>query len=115
MQMALAFNQEHIKELVTLLVEIGDLRAKLSAARGRIQERNPVTALDENGDDIIAAAERSERELVSIAASILRRLKDAGCLGEVLSQPLNKYEEAHFDMARESAHAIDAYCARKSN
>lgn len=113
--MTRALEPDHIKALVALLVEIGDLRAKLAAARGRIHERNPVTALDENGDGIIAAAERSERELVSIAASILRRLKDAGCLGEVLSQPLYKYEEAHFDMARESAQAIDAYCARKSN
>ena len=113
--MAPSFDQDHIKTLVALLVEIGDLRARLAAARGRIQERNPATALDENGDGIIAAAERSERELVSIAASILRRLKDAGCLGAVLSQPLNKYEEAHFDMARESAQAVDAYCARKSN
>ena len=110
-----ALDQEHIKALVVLLVEIGDLRAKLAAARGRIQERNPATARDENGQDIIAAAERSERELVSIAASIIRRLKDAGCPSEVLYQPLNKYEEAHFDMARESAMAVDAYCARKSN
>ena len=110
-----AFNPEHIKALVSLLVEIGDLRAKLAAARGRIQERNPLTAQDENGEDVIAAAERSERELVAIAASILRRLKDAGCAGEVLNQPLNKYEEAHFDMARASALAVDTYCARKSN
>jgi hypothetical protein len=109
------FDQQQFQALLALLVEIGDLRARLAAARGRIQERNPVTALDENGDDIIAAAERSERELVSIASSILRRLKDAGCLGEVLSQPLNKYEEAHFDVARQSAQAIDVYCARKSN
>ena len=108
-------DREHLKTLVALLIEIGDLRAKLATARGRIQERNPVTAMDENGDGVIAAAERSERELVSIAASILRRLKDAGCLGEVLSQPLNKYEAAHFDMARESAQAVDAYCTRKSN
>ena len=106
---------EHVKTLVALLIEIGDLRAKLAAARGRVQERNPINALDENGDDVIAAAERSERELVSIASSILRRLKDAGCADEVLNQPLNKYEEAHFDMARESALAIDEYCARKSN
>ena len=115
MPMTPPIGQDQIKALVTLLIEIGDLRAKLSAARGRIQERNPATALDENGDDIIAAAERSERELVSIAASILRRLKDAGCPSDVLLQPLNKYEEAHFDMARESAEAVDAYCARKSN
>src|SRR5262249_7634677 len=113
--MKTVYDQDHVKALVALLIEIGDLRAKLSAARGRIQERNPITALDENGDDIIAAAERSERELVSIAASTLRRLKAAGCLNEALPQPLNKYEEAHFDMARQSAEAIDVYCARKSN
>lgn len=113
--MGASVDPERIKELVALLVEIGDLRARLAAGRGKIQERNPVTACDENGHDLIYAAERSERELVSIASAILRRLKDAGCLDQVLSQPLNKYEEAHFDLARESAQAIDVYCARKSN
>jgi hypothetical protein len=106
-----ALDKQHVQALVALLIETGDLRVKLAAARARVHDHGAAIAIELGGDDIVAAALRSENELISIASSILRRLKDAGCPSEVLCQPLNKYEEAYFDMARQNAQAIEDFCA----
>ncbi len=109
-----AFDPQHVRSLVSLALELGDLRAKFAGAQARLQEQNLLSALDEDGEEVMAAARRSECELAAIGASILRRM-DADGVTTVLALPLNKYEEAHLDMARQHAQAIDDYCARTAN
>jgi hypothetical protein len=106
--------QQHLRDLIALAFQICDLRARLVSGHSRLLERSSIAAIDHDGEEIIDAAIRSERELVAIAAAILRRL-DAEGAEVVLTQPLNKYEEAHFDMARQHAQALDEYCARMAN
>ena len=109
------FDPLHIEALVFLTLEIGDLRVKLLGAKSRIEDRNPPSEIDERGNEIIEAAFASESDLVSISNSIRRRMDDADAVAAVVIQPLNAFEEAHFELARQNAQAIDAYCASRFN
>ncbi|HEX5005716.1 MAG TPA: hypothetical protein VFV70_01310 [Hyphomonadaceae bacterium] len=107
-------DQQNLRELISLAFQICELRAKLVTCQSKLIERSAIAAVDRDAEEIIDAAGRSERELTSIASAILRRM-DAEGAEVVLACPLNKYEEAHFDMARKHAAAIDDYCARMAN
>lgn len=107
-------DQQHISNLVALTIEIGDLRARLASAGARAIDSTHFAA-DSSVEEIMEAALSSERDLAAIGASIIRRMQDRATCADVLAQPLNKYEEAHFDQARSNAEAIEAYCARMAN
>ena len=109
-QMTTAADPQELRALVALLVEIGDLRVQLCGAQAKILRSSSISAIDEGAEAILDAARSCERDLAAMGAALLRRADADGAA--ILHQPLNKYEEAHLDMARKTVEQIDCCCRR---
>jgi hypothetical protein len=94
------------------LIEIGGLRLRLSHARAGILAHGASGELDRHTKELIEDALESERDLASIVSSILRRLRSPDRCAGLATRPLNKYEEAHLDLARAHADELDACAVR---
>ena len=112
--MTSAVDPIHIRALVVLAFEIAELRLKLAGAESRVMERHLSGKTNGGGEELIEAAHASSLDLVAMRNSILRRMADTAGVEATLARPLNAFEEAHLDLARRNAQAIDAWCADQS-
>ena len=101
-----------LHKLVPVMIEIGGLRLRLSHARAGILTHAGSGELDRQTEGLIEDALESERDLASIVSAISKRLRSPEGCADLATQPLNKYEEAHFDLARAHADELDACAVR---
>jgi hypothetical protein len=108
--MTVTGRDEDVRKLVLLVIEIGELRVRLSQARTILAPGVPSDG-DSNTAELIEDAGESERDLASIISSLSRRLRAPRATTDLLTRPLNKYEEAHLDLARAHAEELNARLA----
>lgn len=102
---------EDLRKFILLMIEIGVLRLRLSRARAGILVHGASVELERHTSELMEDALESDRDLASILSSISRRLGCPDACADLLARPLNKYEEAHLDLARAHADELDACAA----
>ena len=98
--------------LLATLIEIGVVQLRLSYAKVRILAHGASGELGRHTEELIVDALESEHDLASIVSSILRRLRSPDGYADPATRPLNKYQEAHLDLARAHADELDACAVR---
>jgi hypothetical protein len=102
---------EDLRKLILLAIDIGMLRLRLSRARAGILLHGASVELERHTLELMEDALESDGDLASILFSISRRLNCTDGCAALLAHPLNKYEEAHLDLARAHADELDACAA----
>jgi hypothetical protein len=114
-RMSSVYSQDDLRKLILLVIEIGDLRLRLSHAHATVLSHNPSGEIDDDGEVLIEGALDSARELGTIIAFLSRRMEASAGFAELAKAPLNQYEQAHLDAARANAEALESYSVRKTN